>query len=502
MSEPIHGIEFSIPKHPPRTAAAVILVREGSRREVFWVRRGKNVSFSRGYHAFPGGAVDPADAEIAIHGADGPEAQRRVSALRELYEETGVLLAPGAQDIDQETIDHQRRNLLDGAPFNQILEQLGVHLDANVLVPAGRWLTPPISPIRFDTFFYMAVVSSDVVATVIPGELAGGEWIEPAAALARWQAGTALLHPPNRHALSVLAGVGPEDAAVALCNPPHIGTDFVPKRIRFQRGILVHPMRTPTLPPAEHTHCYLVGTGDYVLIDPGSPWEDEQQHLIELMNELADEGRRPQRIVLTHHHADHIGAARAIADRFNIKIAAHPTTAEKLGIVDEHLTDGDVIEIAGPMPMRLHVLTTEGHADGHLCFQDEGSGAVFVGDLLAGGSTIVLDPPEGKLALYLQSLERLEGREPTTLYPAHGHAIPDGPKEIARYIAHRIARMEALAEAVLEGVTDLQDLVAKVYADTPIPLHPVAERSALASLIELEQRGIIAKENERWIPTN
>lgn len=500
MSEAIEGFSYTPPPAKFRDSAVVVLVRrqEGPGREVFWVRRGEKLTFSGGFYAFPGGKVDKADASTPIEHCPPGEEALRVCAIRETFEEAGVLLARGADRLAPERLDALRRELLAGAPFAELLARHDLVLDARALFPAGRWLTPPISPVRFDARMYLAYAPEGQEATVIPGELSDGGWIQPADALARWEAGTALLHPPNHHALATLAGFAPEAAIPRLRHPPFVGDDHVVDRIEFQRGIHLLAMRTPTLPPAQHTNCWVVGTGEIALIDPGSPWEEEQALFERQVRELVAEGRKPKCVLVTHHHGDHVGAAVEMGRRLGIPVWGSAETARRVKGVEGRLADGDAVELCGPRTMRLRAVLTEGHADGHLCFLEEETRAVFAGDMVAGGSTIVIDPPEGDLGRYLASLRRLLELPAGTLYPAHGFPIPDGPAKLAEYLEHREARLEQIRKAVEGGLSTLADIVERVYSDTPTFLHPVAERSALASLIELEKRGQARRTDRGW----
>ena len=506
MSEHIPSIDFSPP--PPRilNAAAVILVRgaEGPEREVFWVRRGERLTFSGGFYAFPGGKVDKADPEVPIEGCRPGAEAFYVAALRETFEESGVLLARGAGRLSAQRLDELRRELLGGGSFAAILEREGLSLDARALQPAGRWMTPDFSPIRFDTRFYLAQLPDGQEASVIPGELSDGGWIRPHDALARWEAGTALLHPPNHFAHATLAGFGPEAALPILRKPPFMDADFVVSRIEFQRGILYYPLRTPTLPPARHTNCYVVGTGELAVIDPGSPYPEEQKRLLAALTALQEEGRKVKCILLTHHHVDHVGGALDLSRRLNVPVWSSASTAERVQGAEGRLEDGMVIHLAGPMPMRLRCMLTEGHAVGHLCFVDEGSGAVIAGDMVAQGSTIIVDPPEGDMGVYLESLRRLRDLPARTLYPSHGFPIPDGAALLDDYLRHREGRMARIADTLRAngGVLSLAAIVETVYAETPSFLHPIAERSALASLIELEKRRLVARRDEGWASTD
>lgn len=504
MSEGLDAMDWTPP--PPRTrlAAAVILVGgTPGEREVFWVRRGKGVSFGPGMYAFPGGKVDAADREVPVAGATGEEGAFRVAAIREAFEEVGVLLAKGAERLRPEELRSMRAALLEGAAFGQLLDAHGLTLEAERLVDAGCWMTPPFSPLRFDTRFFLARAPASCRATIEPGELAAGAWIRPAEALGAWERGEALLHPPTRHALSVLAGFPQEQAIHLLRHPPFMDEDHVVGRIEFQRGILMFPLRTQTLPPATHTNCFVVGTRELAVIDPGAVDPSEQERIAGELEALEAEGRKVKMVLLSHHHRDHVGGAVDLARRFGVPLWASAATAARIPGAEGVLEDGQVLELDGPLQMRLRCLLTEGHADGHLCFLDEGSGAVLAGDLVAEGSTIVIDPPEGRMDRYLDSLRRIRDLPARVLYPSHGFPIPHGVALLDRYLLHREQRMEAIRIFLQErqGVVSLADLVENVYSDTPRPLHPVAERSALASLFELQRRGHAAKVEGGWTAT-
>jgi glyoxylase-like metal-dependent hydrolase (beta-lactamase superfamily II) len=263
----------------------------------------------------------------------------------------------------------------------------------------------------------------------------------------------------------------------------------VPQLTPIAPGIRVLALRTPTLPPAAHTNVYVVGPagGPVAVVDPGSPYPDQQAAL-----DAALAAEQPALVVLTHHHGDHVGGAQAAADRWGVRVAAHPATAERLlGIVDveQYVHDGE----------RVHGMTavhTPGHAVGHLCFELDG--ATIAGDMVAGVGTILIDPDEGDMGEYLASLERLLARPPAMLLPAHGPAIVDGPAKLREYLAHRRMREARVIAALKPHSASLDELVATTYADTPPALWPLARRSLLAHLAKLAREGRAHEQHGNW----
>lgn len=508
MSEALPGFEAfnPVPVEPVPAAAVILYRRAGSAVEVFWVHRGAKVRFAAGFYAFCGGRVDPADAEVPVAGASGFDAAIRAAAARELFEESGVLVARGADRLGRGRLEAHRSALLaKSVRFAEVLATERVALAAEDFPEAGRWITPPFAPQRYDARLFLVELPASQEPQVWPqaGELAGGGLIAPDAALARWRDGQALLHPPNLHALNVMASFETVEAAlVRLRTPPHC-PGHVAQRIEFQQGVRLLPLRTPTLPPATHTNCYLLGNRELVVVDPGAPDESEQAVLAEYLAGLRAEGMTIVAVVATHRHQDHVSGVTAVARRFGLPVWAHAQTASAVPFpVARALADGEEIVLAGEPPMRWRIVHTPGHAGGHLCLFDPHSRALVAGDMVSGVSTIVIDPPEGDMAVYLRSLELLLAIEPRTLYPAHGMVIVDGPGKLREYLAHRLHREELIVGALRDGARTVPEIVARAYADTHPMMHPVAERSALATLLKLVAEGRARRDGEAFALAN
>jgi len=480
------------PPSQPVDAAAVVLWRGGPRgREAVLVRRSPALSFAGGWHAFPGGRLHPTDRASEVPGLAGDDAALIACAVREVFEETGILLAAGATGLSPGALTSARRALLDGdLSFPRFLSDHRLSLDPDRLTPAGRWLTPDHLPLRYDARVFLFAADQRAAVQIWPGELTDGGFLPVVQALEAWRKGEMLLHPPNLNALEVLSRPGPIDLD-RLRAPPH-RDGFVARRIEFQEGFFLAALRTATLPPATHTNAWLLPEGErgLAVVDPGATDPDEQARLLSMLDEHAAEGHPPRAIWLTHAHPDHVGGVAAVAERFRIPVRAHPLAADRIPVPIEPVAEGDRLG-------RFRVLATPGHAREHLVFFDEATGALVCGDMLSTLSTIVIDPPEGDMAEYLSQLSRLLELSPRTLYPAHGPPVPDGAAQLRQVILHRRER-EEMVLAALEEPGPLEKITARAYTDTPEALHPVASRSCLASLLKLQGEGRAEERNGVW----
>jgi glyoxylase-like metal-dependent hydrolase (beta-lactamase superfamily II) len=295
--------------------------------------------------------------------------------------------------------------------------------------------------------------------------------------------------------------------------------DQGPRTVAIVPGVFMTPVRTPTLPPATHTNCYLVGSRDLVVVDPASPYADEQAALDRELDVLLARGHRVVEIWLTHHHGDHVGGAAHLAERLGVPVAAHPRTAELLAsrvtrvkrvkrvTIDRLLQDGDTLELAGDPPRRVRAVFTPGHAPGHVCVLEEHTGSLIAGDMVAGVGTIVIEPSEGHMGDYLRSLERMKALAPAVLLPAHGPMVSDVAGKLDEYIGHRLWREQRIVDALCQlGPATPRALVAVAYADVPATIHGLAELSLIAHLIKLVEDGAAirepapenTRENARW----
>jgi ribonuclease/clavin/mitogillin len=497
------------PSGTPKDAAAVILLRQDTDErypELYLVRRSEKLAFLGGFYAFPGGQLDFADTEVPVANCSDRKTVAAIScAARELFEELGVLVARGSEPLTK----GQRVSLLDDLEagrmtWPELLRHYDLHLDANDFTFAGRWVTPPFSARRFDTWFFLVDCPAKQEPAVIPGELASGEWITAGNAFARWQRSEILAVPPTLHALKTLADGKGSDLVSRFLSIPQAQGEPV-RRLEFRPNYVCFPVRTPTKPPATHTNCYLIYNSLKILvIDPGSPYEEEQAALAACLDELIAEGRLVQEIILTHMHPDHVGGVNVLRAHLgkDVTVAAHRLTAAALDdsiCVDRFIEDGDVVEISGSPQIALRALHTPGHARGHLCFYEERSGTLISGDNLVGLGSVLIDPPEGNMRAYLQSLERMQALgNMSVIFGGHGPAIGNPYGKLAEYISHRREREHHILETVRDGVSTAEEIVARVYIDVSPKAQAMAARAVLAHLEKLAEDGLVLRTGNGW----
>jgi glyoxylase-like metal-dependent hydrolase (beta-lactamase superfamily II)/8-oxo-dGTP pyrophosphatase MutT (NUDIX family) len=532
----------------PRPAATILMLRDAAEGlQVLMTRRSATASFAPGAYVFPGGALDESDksdaaVECARARPDQDDAHRHyaAAALREAFEELGVLLAyrrGSDEPVDPSLISTMDRSH-DGDLYAQ-LKRAGLELAIDRTGWLSHWITDRDLPKRFDVRFFVAPMPAGQEAIADGAEQFEPVWVNPTSALERHEQGSFSMIFPTIRTLRQLQRFGTVEQVLQACRTqasvftscPRGGqvagrdTRFTEDEMAFGElemvapdGQLVHALdwRTeevvalrrnvrrltapnPGMMTGPGTNTYIVGEdGAWIVIDPGPP---DRAHVERLAAAVRD---GLQAIVCTHSHPDHSPAAPMLREAVGrdvpiLGLASRPTARPHSSFVpDRELADGERLRVGDST---LRVVHTPGHAANHLCLVLEEDRLLFSGDHVLNGSTTVVDPPDGNMKQYLDSLERLAAEPVDFILPAHGHVLAPAVGAMRKLVAHRLGR-EAKVAGVLarSGGGSLDELVPSAYDDVKPALYPVAKRSLLAHLEKLVEDGRARRDGERWLP--
>ena len=510
----------------PRPAATLILMRDGaSGPEVLMLQRTQSAVFLGGAYVFPGGSLDEADADPRIlkrirGDARVPPAPYWVAAVRECFEEAGVLLGVDAKRA--ESLMHYRKR-----PFAELVENENLHIPADAMAYYGHWITAPGRPRRFDTRFFLAVAPEGQVGSNDAVETIHDVWITPREALERGARGEIELVPATQSTLSDLkqfrtareafdaVRARPEPEVNRACwaqgkdgaklfrradpqyfeihwsDPEETGetsydlTPGVPKRLDRRVTRIIAP--NPGVMTGPGTNTYIVGNA---VIDPGPAIESHIEKILEF--------RDLKFILCTHTHLDHSPAAAAIKAKTGAQILGRPAPEGQDATFkpDVVLENGQRLDLGD---LTLRAIHTPGHASNHLCYLLEQTRMLFTGDHVMQGSTVVINPPDGDMRAYLASLDKLLREDIAIIAPGHGYLIGAPHQEVRRLVAHRLGREQKVVRALQQlGEASLEELLPVVYDDVPARIHRVAARSLTAHLDKLAADGAVRAAGERY----
>ena len=532
----------------PRPAATLVLLRDSAAGpEVFMLQRSKNAAFVAGAFVFPGGALDESDGgermRARVLGLSDAEANARltvpsggiayyVSAVRECFEEAGILLAVDEHGAAPDPAHIARlareRDALNAGTlgFLELLERERLCIPADRMAYFSHWITAPGRTRRYTTRFFVAHAPVDQDGAHDDAETVASAWIRPQSALDRNADGEIELVFPTRSSLVDLARFAtaaeafehiaatqtdievnaacwalgsegrklfrradPAYAEIHWSDPEETGAtsyEIVPgvaKRLDHLVTRITAP--NPGAMTGPGTNTYLVGDAELAVIDPGP---ENPAHVESV---LAAGNGRIRWILATHTHTDHSPAARALQSATGAQVIGRAAPAGKnqdgTFAPQRQPVDGERLQLGA---VTLRAVATPGHASNHLCYLLEQTGMLFTGDHVMQGSTVVINPPDGNMRTYLLSLERLLAEDYAVFAPGHGYLIGTPAKEVRKLIRHRLARESKVVRALAQlGRAMPEELVRAVYDDVQERLHPVALRSLAAHLDKLAQDG-------------
>lgn len=530
----------------PRPAATVLLLRDSPLGiEVLMTRRSLTASFAPGVYVFPGGVVDSADAQAHAQARlrpsqTPPQATNAIAAIRESFEELGLLLAYRADGSLADASDIAQLDR--AAPFVAQCQALGLTLAADEVHLLAHWTTDADLPKRFAVAFLVARMPPGQTPVADEAEQFEPEWVRPADALARHHSGSFAMIFPTIRTLERLQTYATVDSVLAACieeqplwtscprggwlngletrfmehDPPFGELEMVCPDSQLVHNLtwqceapapLLKNLRRLTAPnpgmmTGPGTNSYLVGTAasGYAVIDPGP---NDAAHVQRLFDATCVGGKSAIRfIICTHSHPDHFPGARplqALCESQGIKppilgLPSAPTARPASQFTpDRALQNHELLVLAGNGEAHtLQVIYTPGHAANHLCLALLEDGLLLSGDHILNGSTTVIDPPDGHMGDYLHSLDVLaatcQQHAIEFIAPAHGYVIGHAPQAIAKLKAHRLQREAKIARVMqaAPGGTPAQWLPL-AYDDVPSSLWPIAMRSLLAHVAHIQK---------------
>jgi len=536
-----------------RPAATLVLTKDTDEGpKILLLQRTWEAVFMPGFFVFPGGSVDEQDPQGRAHAVglgdthisqtmslDEGGANYMLAAVRECFEEAGILLAVDKNGADI-TNDHpahgDREALFQGeVTLAELCRRYNLTIPLDRLAYLGHWVTPPGPPRRFDTRFFVAVAPEGQRASQDGVETIDHVWLSPAEALEDHRSGRRLLGLPTIGTLRILADFDTTEALMryAHANPPEpypskpwpavkkgkpvmlepgapaydeavkldpegegsTRAEIVPgDPVEVAAGVVRLTAPNPGMMTGPGTNTYVLGHERFTVLDPGPDDATHIERILEVTGGAIDQ------VVVTHTHQDHSPATAALKARTGCRVFGQPAPAgaaqDQTFAPDEEPVNGDLIATEAGTLKALH---TPGHASNHLCYLLMEQELLFSGDHIMQGSTVVINPPDGDMKAYLESLYDLLAEPVRCIAPAHGFLMGRPESVIDYLITHRLAREHKVARVLKHlSPASLKALTAEAYDDVPSAIHGVAARSALAHLLKLEADGRATREGETW----
>ena len=349
--------------------------------------------------------------------------------------------------------------------------------------------TPPFGPMRFEnTFLHIHSNNHDDFSLIGQTEFVDARWMRPIDMIEAWKNNAIKVAPP---VVTLLMEV---DRCLNIMGQDmgKVAEDLEQRKpgrrsILFANGVEVVPVKTATLPPADHTNCYLVGDpeGDFIVVDPAFRHREGMEKVAEAVER---HNGNLVAVFYTHSHSDHIADKGLLKEAFDVPVWSASKSADRI------LKDGDILQLGNQTWTVLH---TPGHHPEHLCLISDSG--LIAGDMVAGIGTILIPPGEGDMIGYVEQLERLLGLDPHLIFPSHGPVIPLPERTLDHYINHRINRHNRVLQAVIQGISNIEEIAKFAYADTPYYNPGLAVDQTLSHLLSHEKVGNVRKTGQEWV---
>ena len=442
----------------PIESVSVLFIHE---QHIFAVQRQPYLHAFPGYHAFPGGKIekDEASTPFETDFLCEHDALRMHALQREIIEELGYDLEEGIKN--------------------------GEVLSVNELAEA---LAPPFAPIRFRTWFYRVDLRNRINFKVDSGEFADSFWKTSEELLETFQSGKSLMVPPTRWVLEGLQR-NPHANEFGDLSESFAEDDRV-TCLEMLKGVPLLAVRSATLPPATRTNAFMLGDSDApkLLVDPSPNSPEEYQRLLNTV-----EDKKLDAIFLTHHHPDHHQFSNQLARQLKLPIILSQDTQQRLTkkngadyfeqVELRNVTENE--EVTRWRGFAVRVYEIPGHDAGHLGLAPDSLAWFIVGDLIQGIGTVVIPSPEGDMATYFSTLEKVIALNPEVIIPSHG--IPmRSTHRLIETLKHRRERESQILKLSKSG-NSKQEILEQLYEGIDPRLHPLALQNIESHLVKLRK---------------
>lgn len=432
-----------------------------SKTRVYFIKRQNYLPAFPGYHATPGGKIDPSDGHSNLDPKIWPTtiAPNILQALiREVQEELDYDLLEGIRKGEVSSIDY-----------------------------IGVAITPEFNPYRFNNYYLKITLAEEINFNVDANEALFGEWKTPLEFLEDYSSGKMLAVPPTIRMLEVFAKNLLHEKPIDFMPPFDNETD-VPMFESIAGVRQIMPLSN-TFPPANRTNAFIIGDDGRkkILVDPSPKNENELGKFLNTIDKVGFDS-----IFLTHHHPDHYQYSREIALKYGVAIELSEYTLKNIGteyfkdIVVVIRKEGDIVTTS--LGQDIYVYEIPGHDEGQLGLAPKNLAWFLVGDLIQTIGTVVIGAPEGDMKKYFSSLERVISLKPANIIPSHG-IILGGTHKLSETLKHRKIREEQIIDLVKHNKTE-EEILHIIYQNINIKLLPYAKKTLDAHLLKLkdEQR--------------
>jgi len=433
-----------------------------SQNEIYMVKRQNYLRAFPGYWAFPGGKVD-------LDEVDSPLDHKEISKF-----DPRIIHA-----LNRELKEELEFDLFEGLKSGMVTSFHHI----------GNATTPKFNVYRFDTHFFKIELKEKIKFKANEGEFASGEWIDADLMYEKYLKAQALAVPPTVRIIKEFAkdikNIGPFDLSLGIDLEKEV------PHIEPIHGVIQFFPLSNTFPPANRTNSYLIGDDEKYLIDPSPESESELEKFLNTLKAFEFDN-----IFLTHHHPDHHEFSTEIAKARSVPMSMGEKTYKMIldrfgkdyfdGIEVKFFKEGDILTKS--LGRDIRVYEVPGHDEGQLALAPDSMEWFLVGDLIQTFGTVVIARPEGDMAKYFKTMQRVIDLKPKVVIPSHGISV-GGTFKLEMTLKHRKMREKQIIDLLKEGKTG-DEMLPLIYEGLDPKLNPYALMTIESHLVKIKEEGL------------